>query len=494
MQWKIIDGQEAVFAVAFGIIIWLVYHFYQTYQLHCVPGPFIAKFTNLHRFFLTRRGHVHLYQARAHQKYGPVVRFGPNMSKMYRAFRPWTPNGQIASVFSAEDDAANRHMKQPVAVYYSLSYTVSSFEKRVDAATQMLLDQLNRQYVATGTSFDLTRWFRFYSYDVMALMTFSHAYGYLQHGSEFSSIMGDVRKSMSSIAPMSQIPWLDWLLHKNRVVNFVKREAMSALLTFVLARIAERRNSLQAVYKTNVIGPDADGDFLGYFIQAMDKKSEQVPLRYLIMWVVANVMGGSDSSAAILRSVICLLAEHPDALESVRTELRNQQRTATGLSLPLPKWHELQNLPFLDACINETFRLEPPFALTLERVVPAQGATICGRFFPGGTIVGMNPYVTNRHRPTWGEDADVWRPRRWLEGDSAHIRRLEASLLTFGAGTRICLGQHVAMFEIKKLLAALIMNYDIDLVEPRAKVDRYSWIIMPESVQATIRKWDKPDV
>ncbi|PQE08036.1 cytochrome P450 protein [Rutstroemia sp. NJR-2017a BBW] len=98
--------------------------------------------------------------------------------------------------------------------------------------------------------------------------------------------------------------------------------------------------------------------------------------------------------------------------------------------------------------------------MALERVVPEEEATICGHFFPGGTIVGMSPYIVNRYQPTWGEDADIWRPRHWLDGEPAHVRKLEASLLSFGAGTRVCLGQNVAMFEIKKLVAALFMNYD----------------------------------
>ncbi|KAF7158938.1 hypothetical protein CNMCM5623_004117 [Aspergillus felis] len=52
-------------------------------------------------------------------------------------------------------------------------------------------------------------------------------------------------------------------------------------------------------------------------------------------------------------------------------------------------------------------------------------------------------------------------------------------------------GQHVAMSEIKKFVSALFMNYDIDLVEPRAKFNKYYWVAIPESVQATFRKHDK---
>ncbi|KAF4164799.1 hypothetical protein CNMCM6936_008766 [Aspergillus lentulus] len=513
MLWESLDTQQALAVLVIGITTVLVYHLYRTYShLQHIPGPFVAKFTNFYRFILARRGFLHLYQTLAHRRYGPAVRFGPNLvcicdpeaiqtifnlrggfpkSKMYRAFRPWTTDGLLLSVFTAEDDAANRQMKQHISVYYSLSYTVSSFEQRMDSATQMFFDQLDRRFVPTGAHFDLTSWSKFMSYDTMGLMTFSRPYGYVQHGRDLHGIMEDVKRANLNIGPMTQIPWFDWLLHKNRLANLIKRESIAPLLDYVLARIAERRNARRNSHNTlsnaNADGPCADGDFLGDYLQAQEKK-ENVPLRFVSTWTFANILGGADSTASMLRSVVCFLVENPDALETVRTELRNKQGTTTGLTLPIPQWQQLQNLPFLDACIKESLRLDPPFAMPLERVVPAEGATICGHFYPGGTVVGMSPYITNRYRPTWGDDAEVWRPQRWLEGEPSRIRKLEASLLSFGAGTRGCLGQNVAMFEIKKFVTALFMNYDVDLVEPRAKSNPYYWVIYPESVQATVRK------
>lgn len=122
---------------------------------------------------------------------------------MYRAFRPWTTNGLLLSVFTAENDVANRQMKQHIAMYFSLSYTALTFEKRVDNAINMLFEQLDRQFVATGASCDLTRWFKFFSYDAMGLMTFSRAYGYIEHGEETTGIITDVKNTMLTIGPVS---------------------------------------------------------------------------------------------------------------------------------------------------------------------------------------------------------------------------------------------------------------------------------------------------
>ena len=44
-----------------------------------IPGPFFAKFTNLWRFFDTYGGRPELTQRILHEKYGSVVRLGPNV-------------------------------------------------------------------------------------------------------------------------------------------------------------------------------------------------------------------------------------------------------------------------------------------------------------------------------------------------------------------------------------------------------------------------------
>lgn len=74
--------------------------------------------------------------------------------------------------------------------------------------------------------------------------------------------------------------------------------------------------------------------------------------------------------------------------------------------------------------------MHPPFALPFERVVPKGGITILGHFIPEGTAVGGSPYVVNRHKGTFGEDAEFWRPERWLESDDMHKKKLEGSILT----------------------------------------------------------------
>ena len=162
-----------------------------------------------------------------------------------------------------------------------------------------------------------------------------------------------------------------------------------------------------------------------------------------------------------MRTVMFHLLANPHTLSRLYDELRSG-----NLSRPFPKFVEVNALPYLDACVWEGIRMHPPFALALERIVPEDGITIQGHYLPAGTNVGGSPYVVNRHKETFGQDAELWRPQRWLEKDMQHKNKLERSVLTFGAGRRICLGKHIGLMEVKKLIAFLVLNYKVSLVLP----------------------------
>ena len=48
---------------------------------------------------------------------------------------------------------------------------------------------------------------------------------------------------------------------------------------------------------------------------------------------------------------------------------------------------------------------------------------IAEQFFPEGAVVGINNWVAHRNRDVFGLDPDVFRPERWLEGDTTAMNR-----------------------------------------------------------------------
>lgn len=127
-------------------------------------------------------------------------------------------------------------------------------------------------------------------------------------------------------------------------------------------------------------------------------------------------------------------------------------------------WAESQKLPYLDAVIQESFRLHPAAGLILERIVPPQGMDILGTFVPGGTIVGCNAWVLHRRPEVFGLDVDVFRPERWIEASPDKLKEMKATMFQFGAGARTCIGKNVSLLEVYKLVPSFLRRFEVSFI------------------------------
>jgi len=75
-------------------------------------------------------------------------------------------------------------------------------------------------------------------------------------------------------------------------------------------------------------------------------------------------------------------------------------------------------------------RLHPGVGFPLERFVPEEGLKIGNIILPGGTIVGMHAWVIHHDRTIFGEDADEFRPERWIEAGPEELRVMEKCFLS----------------------------------------------------------------
>ena len=100
-----------------------------------------------------------------------------------------------------------------------------------------------------------------------------------------------------------------------------------------------------------------------------------------------------------------------------------------------------------------------------------------------------NPWVLHRDTRIFGDDADQWRPERWLDSDSEKIKYMDHHILSFGAGKRTCLGRNIAMLELTKLVPALILRYDIELFEPQKEwTVLSSFVVRQEGLSVTLSR------
>ncbi|ROV97807.1 hypothetical protein VPNG_08651 [Cytospora leucostoma] len=285
----------------------------------------------------------------------------------------------MLAVFNTQDERMHKTIKSPIAPLYSLSNVVM-FEGLVEGVLSCLADQLDKRFAGTGLTFDLGEWLQYFAFDVMGTMSFSKRYGFLESGEDVEGMLEAISKFMETAAPMTQITWLDPLLYKNKIVHSLRRTPGMTILGFVFKTIRQRLESPVTIIDQSNDDSKPEKDFLARFLEIQKANPEIPPCWYGYAY-------------------------------------RNL-------------WSEVRDLPYLDACVQESLRIHPPFALPLERVVPRGGVTVLGRYLPEGTMVGGNPYVVNRHESTFGANAEDWVPERWLSGDKGHKKKLEQSLLT----------------------------------------------------------------
>ncbi len=172
-----------------------------------------------------------------------------------------------------------------------------------------------------------------------------------------------------------------------------------------------------------------------------------------------QVIAGSDTSATAIRSGILFLISNPIAYRRLQAEI--DAASARGkLSSPI-RDEEARKLPYLQAVIRETLRVIPPASGAFFRTVPEGGDTIAGMYVPAGTQIGKSPLAMHHSKEIYGEDAEVFRPERWVEEkDEERLARMKSTNdLVFHYGRYRCLGESVAMMEFNKIFVEVSTTY-----------------------------------
>lgn len=117
---------------------------------------------------------------------------------------------------------------------------------------------------------------------------------------------------------------------------------------------------------------------------------------------------------------------------------------------------EARKLPFLQACIKEGFRVWPPITGIMPRISDKE-AYVCGVRIPAGTNVAWSAWAVLRNKELFGNDADIYRPERWLGVGADRLAAMEGTVdLCFGQGRWGCLGRPIALIELNKMVVEVL--------------------------------------
>ncbi|KXH69317.1 cytochrome P450 [Colletotrichum salicis] len=346
--------------------------------LASVPGPFLARFTDLWYAWRIHQGRFEVDNIELHQKYGKFSINDPHAAKVIyghgHAFAKSTwydtwgdPNPHQWSLFSDRDEKRHSENRRLYQSMYSMSSLVN-YESYVDECADLFSRRLSEMSDRgkAAQPVDMGHWFQCYAFDVV--------------GRQF-------------------------------IVEFTRG---------CLADHQTKPKAVDAEDTSHLSEQSGTMDFLSKFLGKHSEDSSTFSQYHVLAGCVSNMVAGSDTTAISLSAILYQLLRNPKEMSKLQEEIDEFSSRRTGHPRRL-NFQESLKLPYLQAVIKEALRLHPATGLPLERVVPEGGATIAGRFFPAGTIVGINTWVEHHHTTIFGEDAAAFKPDRWLTTDTDHL-------------------------------------------------------------------------
>ncbi|KAM6478604.1 cytochrome P450 [Trichoderma sp. SZMC 28011] len=441
--------------IAYTAIYNLFFH-----PLRKFPGP---KLWALHYGFYARlelSGEGHRRMLQIHQKYGPIVRVAPNhlaichpdgMNNLSGHRKPGQLENGKEFVRTESNPGtiigANRQdhtrMRKSMANAFSQQAMLDQ-QPLIVSYVDKLFENLER-FAAKGEVFDAVAWYNYTTFDIVGDLAFGEPFGCLQE-STFHPWVELVFKSLKNIAFDSSFRRMGFLY--NLLVMLTPKSVMSKF-------IEHRELSEQKVRKRLSTNTDRK-DFMA--CMTARKGKDELTFQELTANASILIMAGSETTATALSAATYYLGLHPEPLKKLCDEVRSAFQSEDEIDLV-----SVGRLDYMLAVLNEAMRLHSPVPATTPRTINEMGDTIGGQFIPPGTHIDIW-YWTLFHNPEYWTQVEEFIPERWL-GDARFDNDKKQIFTPFSVGPRGCIGKNLAYAEMRLIMARLIWNYDIELLD-----------------------------
>ncbi|KAK5054408.1 hypothetical protein LTR84_001298 [Exophiala bonariae] len=494
--------------------------------LKAIPGPFWARFTRAWYLRKVWHGDFEKTNIALHEKYGthpvdtapqadccgPIVRIAPgqyslkdpeSLKTIYGHGTSFTKGPWYAASGSADpnthdlftDRDAKRHgdNRKKVARLYSMT-SLLDYEHHVTELTKKMVAKF-KDLASVGSDSDLgidmQHWLQCFAFDMIGLITVGAPFGYIDRPEDSHTMFSALHAYLFYSANVGV--YAEFHSFLSRFTALVNGSGMSYMLGFTQTQIAKHETHNEKAPAASQVNTSTSTDFLTKLLQIKQEQPRKISDEDVFGACLTNIGAGSDTTSISLSGILYWLIINPRAHQrltfaSFHVQLQKEldEKAAKGeISSPIT-FLEAQSLPYLQACIKEGLRLHPATGLPLSRVVPKGGATLCKWFVPEGTIVGVNTWVMHRNKVVFGDDADDFVPERWLE-DPERASHMDRFFMTFGLGSRTCIGKNISLMEISKLVPELIRYFDFRLAKPNEKLETQNvWFVKQKNFRCVV--------
>lgn len=306
--------------------------------------------------------------------------------------------------------------------------------------------QVGTQARKNGGVVDLNEWYNFAAFDIIADAALGEPFNTLEEPTyrPWINMIGKTWKAITLASAVKSIAPPVYLLRRLIPTGmFLQKEVNK--FDLVLNRVKQRI----------AIGTDRI-DLLSRVLRYNDRK-EKMTDQEIISNATLFVAAGTETVTTVLSALTHLITKDSRVMSKLAAEIRETFSSEEEITI-----QSVSQLEYLTACIRESLRKFPPIPEGLPRIVPSEGEVIAGQWIPGGTFVQVSTLATslsssNFHAP------DAFIPERWL--DNADNKRFQddkrQASQPFSLGPRNCVGQNIAMAEMRLVMAHLLWSFNI---------------------------------
>lgn len=220
--------------------------------------------------------------------------------------------------------------------------------------------------------------------DVIGEVTFSQRFGLMEIGEESESLRV-IKRAARSGGWVGQIPWV-YRLHQRLsplIGNHLAVNARSGAIRDFTLQQAQSRIQRGSDHR----------DMLSKLIEMQEQKPTEVDNTIVISMATSNVFAGSDTTAVALRTMFYYLLKNPKCLRKLLDEIDS---VVGEMDIDKPVTYEqANNMPYLQAVMNEALRIHPIGGQSLPRIVPEGGLQVEGHLLPAGVRNNSMAQVQN---------------------------------------------------------------------------------------------------
>ncbi|KAF3769546.1 putative benzoate 4-monooxygenase cytochrome P450 [Cryphonectria parasitica EP155] len=423
--------------------------------LNKIPGPWHTQWTGLVSRYHSWKGHLPPYIHSLHEAYGPIIRTGPKavyiadpaayhqMTSVKNEFLKepqfyWALHPGISNVFTTVRIDVHRHFRRLLAAGVSDS-GLRAFHKQIEPKPRAAIAGMQAEMETRGAA-DVAKWWHLMTLDVISELAFGETAGLLQRG-EKDEFARDLEALGRAASIRVVLPELTWYLMPRFPIPPKSAENARRL----------RQHASEALRRHQRLTENTpEGEVRPTLFSKLYKARDEDALSFENLRDNAQVYmtAGTGTTATSLTFLVWSVCRREDVQRRLVAEVQGRvaalAAAAGGGGGEDFGYEDIKDLPYLNCVINETLRLFSVVAAGMPRVVPSGGATLVGQFVPAGTTVLAQSYTLHRNGRVFPRPEEFL-PERW-ENPS---KEMKDSIIVFGGGSRVCIGQHLAMMQMR---------------------------------------------